>query len=271
MPSTSGPEPRIYYEVRGRRESPPLVMLRGLGRSLSHWVGVHDELEDRFRVVLIDNRGVGRSAAPLLPFTTADMARDVARVLDHAGIARAHLFGTSLGGMVAQRVAIDHPSRVDRLVLGCTTAGGDEAPRARWRTVARLFKARLTSPEAAMRAQAEVLLSRDFAAAHPELLSRWVELDREIQVPRRVLAYQVAAALSHHTAAELHRITAPTLVLSADVDELVPPANSRLLARRIRGAELAWLEGAAHDFPTERPRETARMITEFLAGAHAQR
>lgn len=271
MPLTSGSEARIYYEVRGRRESPPLVLLRGLGRSLAHWVGVHDELEDRFRVVLIDNRGVGKSRAPLLPFTTANMATDVARVLDHAGIARAHLFGTSLGGMVAQRVAIDHPQRVDRLILGCTTAGGKEAPRARWSTIGRLLRARIISPEAAMRAQVEVLLSRAFATAHPEVLSRWVELDKELPVPRRVLAYQVAAALSHHTAEELHRITAPTLILSADVDELVPPANSRLLARRIRGAELAWLEGAAHDFPTERPRETARMITEFLVAHPAQR
>lgn len=264
MPTTTGRGPHIYYELAGREERPPLVMLRGLGRTLSHWVGIVEELEDRFHIVLLDNRGVGRSAAPLLPFSTTDMADDVIRVLDHAGIARAHVFGTSLGGMIAQRVAIEFPRRVDRLVLGCTTPGGQEAERARWSTIARLLSARLRSSDAAIDAQGGVLLSQTFVRNHPHVIRKWVELDREMPVKKRVLAYQVAAALRHHTADELHRITAPTLVMSADRDELVPPSNSRLLARRIRGAELMWVHGAAHDFPTERPREVARAITEFL-------
>jgi pimeloyl-ACP methyl ester carboxylesterase len=246
-------------------------MVRGLARTLLHWSGVHKELEDSFRTVLLDNRGVGKSEAPSWPFSTGDMASDVVRVLDDAGIERAHVFGTSLGGMVAQRVAIDHAPRVDRLVLGCTTAGGIGAERVRWRTFARLVKARASSPEAAIREQARLLLSDGFIAQHPEVLKRWRELDGAAPVPAQVLLYQVAAALTHHTADELYRITAPTLVLSADVDELVPPSNSRVLARGIRGAELAWIEGAAHDFPTERPRQTARIITEFLAGGRPHR
>ncbi len=238
--------------------------MRGLGRTAAHWGEIVDELSDAFRLVLLDNRGVGQSEGGSEPFGVADMARDVIRVLDHAGIARAHLFGTSLGGMVAQRVAIEHPKRVDGLVLGCTTPGGREAERPRWQTLARLVGARLVSRETAVRAQASVLLSAEFLANHPEVLARWVALDSERPIHKRVLFYQLRAAITHHTLDELHRITAPTLVLSADRDELVPPSNSRLLARRIRGAELAWLSGAAHDFPTERPRQTARAIIEFL-------
>jgi pimeloyl-ACP methyl ester carboxylesterase len=245
-------------------------MLRGLGRTLSHWVGVHDELQDRFRVVLLDNRGVGRSGVPLVPFDTGDMAADVVRVLDHAAIPRAHVFGTSLGGMIAQRVAIDHPARVDRLVLGCTTPGGPEAERTRVRTMVRLALQRLGSSETAVGSLGELLLTQSFVRAHPEVIERWVTLDRELPVNKRVLIYQLRAALSHDTADELHRITAPTLVLSADRDDLVPPSNSRLLARRVRGAELAWVAGARHDFPTERPRETARIVTEFLLGDAAR-
>ena len=266
MPTTGGGGPRIFYELRGPSTLPPLVMVRGLSRTALHWVRVHEDLQDRFRVILLDNRGVGRSGVPVRPFDARDMADDVVRVLDHAGVERAHLFGVSLGGMVAQHVAIAHPGRVDHLVLGCTTPGGREAHRARFSTLLRLAGARLWSSDAAIHAQAKLLLSDRFIRDNPDILARWVELDQEMPVPRRVLAYQVAAALSHDVAEELHRITAPTLILSADRDELVPPTNSRLLARRIRGAELAWLEGAAHDFPTERPRETARIITEFIYG-----
>ncbi len=264
MAMTVGRGPDIYYELRGDAENPPLVMLRGLARTLSHWVGVHEQLARRFRVVLLDNRGVGRSRASKLPFSTANMAQDVVRVLDDAGIERAHVFGTSLGGMIAQRLAIEHPRRVNRLVLGCTTPGGHEAEQARWSTVARLVRAHLSSPKAAIDAQGGILLSAQFVREHPEVLERWVALDKRLPVPKLVLAYQVAAALSHNTAGELQRIAAPTLVVSADRDELVPQSNSRLLARRIRGAELAWIRGAAHDFPTERPTETAHMVAEFL-------
>src|SRR5690606_17482911 len=98
MPSTDGPSPRIHYEVRGRDDAPALVMLRGLGRSRRHWEGVSELLEPDFRLLLVDNRGVGKSDVVRAPYTTIEMAGDVLRVLDHAGVPRAHVFGMSLGG-----------------------------------------------------------------------------------------------------------------------------------------------------------------------------
>ena len=265
MPLTSGRGPRIYYELRGAAEAPPLVMIRGLGRGLVHWGPAAAELEQSFRLVLLDNRGIGRSEPGRIPFGVRAMADDVARVLDAAGIARAHVFGMSLGGMIAQRFAIDHRPRVDRLVLGCTTPGGPEAARPRLTTFTKLASARLASPDAAIHAEARLLLSDAFRRARPDVVASWVRIAEDDPVPKRVLLQQLSAALRHRADRDLHRITAPTLIVSADHDELVPPANSRLLARRIRGAEIAWLPGARHDFATERPRELATILSSFLS------
>jgi 3-oxoadipate enol-lactonase len=126
---------RIAYELRGRidRREPWLVLIQGLGFDRSGWAPVVSALRRRFRLVLIDNRGSGRSTTPDRKFTVADTAADVAAALDSSRIARAHILGASLGGMVAQELAIRHPQRVDRLVLACTTPGwphGYPMPRA---------------------------------------------------------------------------------------------------------------------------------------------
>jgi pimeloyl-ACP methyl ester carboxylesterase len=264
MAFATGRGPRIYYELRGAEGAPKLVLIRGLGRGLDHWGEVVGELEQSFRLVLLDNRGIGRSEPSRVPFGVSHMAADVARVLDAARIDRAHVFGMSLGGMIAQRLAIEHRPRVDRLVLGCTTPGGPEALRPRLGTFAELAQSRLTSVQDAIEAEARLLLSDGFRRKRPDVVRRWVEIAEARPVSKRALLQQLAAAMRHRSDRDLHRITAPTLIVSADHDELIPPGNSRLLARRIRGAEIAWVNGARHDFATERPRELAKMLSAFL-------
>jgi 3-oxoadipate enol-lactonase len=264
MAFASAGGPRIHYQLRGAADAPPLVMIRGLGRSMAHWGQVVAELEVCFRLVLFDNRGIGDSAHSRMPYGVATMADDVARVLDDAKISRAHVFGMSLGGMIAQRFAIRHRARVDRLVLGCTTPGGPDALRPSLSTMSSLAESRLSSPESAIRNEARLQLSPTFLRQREDVVDYWVKLARERPVKKRVLLSQVSAAMRHHAVDELHRITAPTLIVSADVDELVPPDNSRLLARRIRGSEIAWVRGARHDFATERPVEVAAILTSFL-------
>jgi len=264
MPLTSGPCPRIYYELRGTPEAPPLVVLRGLARGLKHWPETFLEaLEGHFRLVLIDNRGVGESEVVATPYSTRDMATDVVRVLDHARIARAHLFGMSLGGMISQWVAITSPSRVDRLVLGCTTPGGKTSERARLSVFVSLARARFADERARAEVEARYLLSDAFRARNAQVIDRWATLAREEPVARATAVFQLLAAARHHALDELHRIAAPTLILSAGEDAMVPPANSRMLARRIKGAELHWLPGSAHDFATELPDRTAELVRGF--------
>jgi len=239
-------------------------MLRGLGRRLAHWGGLADDLESAFQLVLIDNRGAGRSDPVARPFSVADMAADTMGVLDHVGIARAHFFGISLGGMIAQRIAIDHPQRVDRLVLGCTSPGGQPSPWISGRAKLALVRARIGDPAEAVAAEARMVLSESFREAHPEVIAEWVKLATDFPVKRSTLLLQLWAATRHNPGRQLHRITAPTLIICSAADELVPPDNSRTLARRIKGAEIEWLHGAGHDFATECPERTAAIVRGFL-------
>jgi len=263
---TSARRPSIYYELEGHGDRPPLLLIRGLGRTLVHWEAIISHLEPAFRLILFDNRGIGRSDAARMPYSTRDMADDAVRVLDHAGVERCHVFGMSLGGMVAQQMAIAHASRVDRLVLGCTTAGGRRAEHAKLRTWLSMARARVRGPEHAAEVESRLLFSRRFVRDHPEAVGRWAAIGRRYPVSAQTLVLQALAGLRHRTEAHLHRITAPTLIISSDDDAIIPPTNSRLLARRIKGAEIAWIPAAGHDFVTERPDDMARILATFLLG-----
>lgn len=256
---------RIHYETVGDDATRPLLTLvRGLGRSARYWAPVVPLLEPRFRILLIDNRGVGRSDAPPPPYSTKRMAADVVAVWDDAGIDVSHVFGMSLGGMIVQQLALRHGHRVDRVILGCTTHGGGRASRTSWRSaVAILRAARMPAREAAY-FMAPHLISPASLDAHPERIEQWAEFAQ--MDPASVLGFlgQVSAALRHDTSDELPNITAPTLVLTGDDDRLIPCSNSERIAALIPDAELQFLPGAGHDFTSDQPEEAARAITEFL-------
>lgn len=253
----------IHYETRGVADAPPLLMIRGLARTIRHWGVVLDELGSSFRVIVMDNRGVGRSSAPLPPYSTQQMADDAASVLDHAGVDRAAVFGVSLGGMIAQQLCLRHPARVSHLVLGCTRAGGRTGrPISREATLA-LLAAILSSEADALTRTAPFVLSADFLKKSPQVLVEWQRIAREQPLRRRGFLGQAIAALRHDTSRALDRIRVPTLVVTGDADRLIDAESSRYLARTIPDARLETLAGAGHDFPTERPQEVARLISEF--------
>ncbi len=255
--------PRIFYELRGNAEGPTLVMVRGLGRFALHWGAVLDELARDFYLVLLDNRGTGRSEPARLPFAVADLADDVARVLDHAGIGRAHVLGMSLGGMIALRFALDHGGRLDRLVLLCTTAGGRRSVAPPIAPFVRMAAAKYKPPAERVRIEAALVLGE--AASHSAAaIDDWARIAESYPMSARTLVYQALAAKLHDAGGELDRVGAPTLVMSCERDHLIPPENSRVLARAIRGAELSWLPGDAHDLTTAYPARSAELIRDFL-------
>lgn len=264
MPLVARGPVELYYELRGDPAAPPLLLVRGLGRTHEHWLDVADLLARRFRLVLMDNRGVGRSSVPRPPYSTRAMADDCARVLDHAEIQRAHVFGMSLGGMIAQELALRHPARVDRLALGCTTAGRRAGHPTPLRSAARLLGAMRFDAERAVAHTAPIVVTPAFLARRPDVLATWQRLARERPLTRRGVLGQFLAAGRHDTARRLDRIRARTLVLSGDADQLIPVANARYLARAIRGATLELLAGAGHDFTTEQPEASAELIERFL-------
>jgi pimeloyl-ACP methyl ester carboxylesterase len=254
---------RLFWERDGDEAAPALLLVRGLARSSRYWGELRVRLAKSFHLVVTDNRGVGRSDAPWPPYSTAQMADDHAAVLDAAGITRAHIFGMSLGGMIAQEIALRHPTRVDRLVLGCTTPGGPNAERARG-ALAALVRAAVSPVDRAMRIMAQFTLSADTLRTRPEVVDDWIAIAHGEPKHRLGVVGQLLAASRHDTWDRLSRIAAPTLVVTGDADTLIPASNSRLLAERIPGARLRSIPGAGHDFPADRPEETAEVVRGFL-------
>jgi pimeloyl-ACP methyl ester carboxylesterase len=257
MPHASRDGCRIYWELAGAPDGPVLVLVRGFARSRSYWGPLVPRLAPHLRVLLVDNRGVGRSDAPFGRYRTRDLADDVARVMDAAEVERAHVFGMSLGGMIAQELAIAHSERVDRLVLGCTTPGGPRAkatPRA----------ARLAMLEAALLGRTHRLYPLLVGRMTDEIADDWRRIAREEPLRLAGVLGQAAAALRHDAFDRLARIRRPTLVLTGDDDRIIPPENSRLIAAAIPGAVLTVLPGARHDFTTDQPDEAARAILDFV-------
>jgi len=258
---------RIAYELRGRRwrRRPWLVLVQGLGFDRFGWDPVLPRLERHVGLVLVDNRGSGRSDPSASGITVADMARDVVAVLDSARISRAHVVGASLGGMVAQELAIDHAGRVDRLVLACTTPGWPYAypmPPASTRLMA---DTRSLPREVALRRHVRNALSTDTVARRPELVERLVgHQEARPNDPDSWTALATAGA-RYSPNLRQQRIRARTLVLHGDADTVVDPRNSALLAQRIPRAELVTLPGLGHLFFWEDPDAFVDAVVAFLA------
>jgi 3-oxoadipate enol-lactonase len=260
-------ELRIGYEVggglRGRR-SPWLVLVQGLGFDRSGWDPVTRRLGRRFRLVLIDNRGCGRSDPSPGSFGVPDMVADVIAVLDAARIRRAHLLGISLGGMVAQEVAIEHPERVNRLVLAATTPGwpyGHPMPPA---STALMMSTRRLEPEVALRRHVENALSATTVVERPELVERLIRHQKARPTDPKAWSALAAAGASYTGGRRQTQIQAPTLVLYGEDDTVVDPRNSKLLAERIPNATLVSFPGLGHLFFWEDPAAFVDALTRFL-------
>jgi 3-oxoadipate enol-lactonase len=254
---------RLYWEISGKHDAPAILLIRGLSRSSSYWYDLRPLLEPRFRVLVMDNRGVGRSDAPGPGFTTADMADDVAAVLHQSGVHRAHVFGISLGGMIAQQLALRHPGRVDRLVLGATTMGGRGAVPAPREAILGLLRAGRGTAADQIRLSTPWVLDAEAVARRPAVVDEWIAIAEREPRSRLAILGQLLAAAVHDTSEHLHRVRRPTLVVTGDRDRLIPMGNSDRIARAIPGSALHVLPGAGHDFPTEQPDEVARLLGEF--------
>jgi 3-oxoadipate enol-lactonase len=266
---------RIHYEIRGETKAPSstdVVLVQGLGLSSRFWFDLPERLArgaKARRVVVLDNRGVGRSDKPRGPYRMATLADDVAAVLEAAGIEKAVVVGISLGGMIAQHVALRHPERVAGLVLMATTAG---LPYARFPTARALvtllglpIAGRFRPPAQVGRALARLLLAEKDVPRARELLSEWPAAMRaDPMVPRSYFA-QLAAVATHSTGSRLRHVTCPTVVVTGDEDVLIPPHNSRLIARLVPGAHLEVVRQCGHAIPASDPHCVERALVRLSA------
>jgi pimeloyl-ACP methyl ester carboxylesterase len=240
---------RIYFDVLGT-EGPHVVLRQGLALSSTFWFELPRRLTVEgmrpCRAVIIDNRGVGRSDRPLGPYRMGQLADDVAAVLDAVGVAQAFVVGISLGGMIAQHVALRHPARVAGLGLLATTPGFPHGvlpdPVTLW-TLVRLSL--VHNP----RALARILLSEKHMPQARRLLGKWPAAMKAEPVRSRVFFAQFAAAAGHSTGFRLGSIRCPAVVVAGAEDNVIPPENARTLARRIPGAVLEILPDVGHAIP----------------------
>jgi len=252
----------LYYETFG--EGHPLVLIRGLGSNADHWYEQASVFSREYRVIVFDNRGVARSSQPGGEFSVLMMAQDTLALLDFLGIRKAHVLGLSMGGMIAQEMAINYPDRVSSLVLACTHCGGQHQIRASAK-VGALFMDMIyvASDESKVKA-AGCLFHKETLEKRPEVARRYSEIALNHPVGTRVLAQQWEAVLKHDTFDRLPRIETPTLVLTGDADLLIPPGNSEILAARIPGAELKIISGGGHQVLVEHPEACNAAVLEFL-------
>ena len=276
MPFASRPDGvRIHYEVRSETKdaaSPAVVLVQGLGLSSRFWFDMPERLArgaKARRLIVLDNRGVGRSDKPRGPYRMATLADDVAAVLDASGTDRAIVVGISLGGMIAQHVALRHPGRVAGLVLLATTAGLPHARLPKARAVATLVGLPIVGrfrPAAQVgRALARLLLAEKDVPRAGELLSQWPAAMRaEPMLPRSYFA-QLAAVATHSTGSRLKRLACPTVVVTGDEDILIPASNSRMLAKLVPGAYLDVVPSCGHAIPASDPECIERALGRLSA------
>lgn len=252
----------LYYEVHGAGE--PLLLIMGLGANAANWHAQVPVLSREFQVVAFDNRGAGRSEKPAEAYSIHQMADDAAALMDQLGIQSAHVFGMSMGGMIAQELILHHPMRVRSLVLGGTMAGGPTSVRPEASTIHAFVTLASLPPAQALEVGLSLLYSEEFIAANkPALVKRAIEFSH-LMAPPHALQKQAMAVLGFNAHSRLHHVQAPTLILHGTADKIVPYANSAILLDRVPDARLLTYEGAGHGLLVERADEVNAAALDFL-------
>jgi 3-oxoadipate enol-lactonase len=257
---------KLRYEVRGSGAPVALIMgFSGSGRAWSE--RFLSLLENDFRLVVIDNRGTGESDQPDVAWTLRDMADDIAAVLEHAKLPQTHIFGISMGGMIAQEYALAYPDRVQRLVLGCTNCGMSHSIPGKPEDLAKLMPQPGMSPADAARAAFSVACGKAFIASEAGqkfIEEQMVDAAKYPITPPHTFMRQFGAISGFDSYARLAQIKAPTLILQGDDDAIVPVQNADLLNQGIAGSRKHILKGIGHMFFWEAPQESTRVAIDFL-------
>ncbi len=256
----------IYYEEEGSGE--PLVMIGGFTATVEVWGKLRPLLAERYRVIMPDNRGSGRSKVTGDDGSRAPkrFAGDLFALLNGLGIERAHILGGSMGGMIAQEFALAHEERTRSLVIACSHFGGADKVSAEPGVRETRLKGGVPgASEADKRAALETIFHPDTIDNRPEVVTFYDKNKQAFPHSKEELEARTEGMAAFDVSGRLHTVKTPTLVIAGEGDVLVPAENSRLIAGRIPGAELAVVAGAGHHFYSEQPEESARIILDFLS------
>lgn len=260
---------KIYYETSGSGK--PLLFISGLGGGSWSWYKQKPFFEAFYRVITFDNRGSGRSWTPPGPYTMEQMAGDVIALLDHLAVEKAYVIGISMGGMIAQQLAVTNPHRVSALVLGCTHCGKDRRIPPPREVLDRLADQENLSPEEIVEKNIPILFGEICRKEHPEIVEEYREntLSNPFQ-PLEAFRAQLTAINRFGVCALLNRITCPALVITGKRDILVPPENSRVLVELIPSARLIELDDIGHMVHLEASNIFNKLVLEFFQDIEAK-
>jgi 3-oxoadipate enol-lactonase len=266
MPKAKVGDISIYYEIHGRGET--LAMIMGLGGGVPWLLRQIPTFARSYQVVAFDNRGTGQTDAPDSAYTMEMMAADLAGLLEAIGVETTHVFGISMGGMIAQHFALLYPEKVKTLILGATTCGGSRRVIPDMEAIKVLFdmdRMNRITPEERATEILPFVFSREFIDNNRALIRKLLAKMAGHVTPPHGYVRQVGAIAGHDTYERLPDIKAPTLVIAGDADKLVPVENSRLIASRIPHAELVILPNMGHGFNIEAADEVNDIILDFLS------
>ena len=252
---------KIYYETYGEGE--PVVLISGLGSPLGSWDTQVPIYSAKYKVIVFDNRGVGRSEVTAPGFTISDMADDTIGLLDNLGIDSATFIGKSMGGMITQRIGINYPERVNKLVIGCSAASRDEVGKLL------LNGGREVATKAGMKAVWITGLFYGYTRKYIEenidmIKSNLNEIPEDEKVLKGYLG-QSNACEDHYSLDEIDQIKAPTLVMFGDRDLIMSPVKSLEMAEKIPYSRLQGFDDVGHGFWREKQEEVDKLVMEFLA------
>jgi 3-oxoadipate enol-lactonase len=253
----------VWIAWRSHGTGEPVLMIMGFMGSSRAWFRLLPHIAAGHRAIVFDNRGTGDSDRPPGLWTMRDLARDAVAVLDAAGEESAHVIGASMGGMIAQQLALDHPERVRSLTLAATHPGGTgQLPS--WRLVASLALRGVLGPGRTFALVAPLLYSERTRRERRDRLEEDIRIRGADATPIATAPAQMAAILRHDTRERLGELRMPVLVVHGEEDRLVPAEHGRALAERIAGAELVLVPECGHVLTTDAEEDVAPAILGFL-------
>ena len=266
MPTQQVGDSRMHYAMHGAGF--PLIMIIGMSANIDWWdPRLILAFAHSYKTVVFDNRGTGRSGISDKEFSIRLFADDTAALLDALEISRAHVFGLSMGGMIAQELALKHPEKVDKLILCSTTCGGQKGVPPSLDVLNLLMAERdRISPEERARQIVSLLVTPEFMENNPVIVELMIQQILKQPISSAAYTQQVTSLTTFDTSERLHQITAPTLILHGRRDTLLPYANGPILAQAIRNARLISFEHSAHAIMEEMDTLIPACL-EFLAEA----
>lgn len=252
----------IYYESHGAGE--PLLFISGLGGNTCEIAHLAEAYSRHARFISLDNRGCGRSGCPPGEFSIPGFADDAAGFIDALGLESAFVYGSSMGGMIAQEMALRHPERVRGLILGCTTGASARGVHPSPEVVQTMIRNSTLTPEEAMESGWSLGFSREYIEANRVMLTERAQRVSQFRASADSYHRQVVAAAKHDAFDRLHQIACPVMIVHGADDLIVPAGNARLLKQHIPHAELHILEGAGHGYNLEAQEHADALVIDFV-------